>query len=170
MVEIIPKPQRKLPPFDILFFGGAVLFFLISLFFYFYFHSLQEKLENKIKAIESQIEISRSGEIRELEKKVFSYQEKISQVADILAKRNYPSKFFPLLEQNTLKTVSFQKLQLDFGNLKGTASGKTENFYTLSQQMEICKKAFANCNLKNVSIGQEGKLNFEVEFSIPKSQ
>jgi hypothetical protein len=170
MVQIIPKVEKKPLNLQIIFliFSIAVLFFSFFLFIYF---KISEKGTNEeIAILNEKISSLKTPEIDSLEKEVLKYQDKISNFSKILGGHLFSSKFFPALEENTLKKISFSRINLDFKNSKCILSGKAPDFYTLQQQLDIFKgvKSFQT-NLSRIFLGKEGTVEFEFEIIFDKS-
>lgn len=168
MVEIIPKTEKKKISGESIFFVVSLLFFIFSLNLFLYFSYLIKTTENKIDAISQEIISFWTPETRELEKKVLTWQNKISHFEKLLKEYPKASKFFPYLEEKTHQKVYFTKIDLDLEKLKCTLDGQTESFYTLAQQMEIFKNNFQEAKLENFSFNKDGKINFRVLLDIPQ--
>jgi hypothetical protein len=74
------------------------------------------------------------------------------------------------LEKNTHKKVYFKSAEIDFENSKIFLSGQSPDFSSLAQQLEILRKGpFSKVDLKEVSLGKEGKAEFKIEINFEKS-
>jgi hypothetical protein len=169
-MEIIPKPKRKIPSLEIIFLYLSILIFAFTLLVFFYFWSQEKSKKREISQIEEKILALKTPEINQKERKVSYYQEKISHFSDLIKDYVFYSKIFPYLEQKTHKQTYFSKMDLDFENSTISLSGESQSFPALAQQLEILKgDPSLKVQLKEVSLGKEGKVNFKIEINFDKS-
>jgi short subunit fatty acids transporter len=169
-MEIIPKPKRKLPSPETFFLYFSILIFICTVFVSVYFF-YQEKLKKKeISQIEGKILALKTPEIQKAEEEVLRYQNKISDFSNLIKNYLFYSKIFSYLEQKTHKQIYFSKMDLDFENSTISLFGQSPNFSVLAQQLEIFKEdPFLKPQLKEVNLGKEGKVDFQIEITFNKS-
>ncbi len=169
-MEIIPKPKRKLPSPETIFLYFSILIFLSAIFTSFYFWFEEKSKRKEISQLEEKILALKTPEIRKKEEEVSKYQEKISHFSELIKDRLSYSKIFPYLEQKTHKQIYFSKMDLDLESSTLLLSGESPNFFVLAQQLEIFKNdPFLKLQLKELSLGKEGKVNFKLEINFDKS-
>lgn len=170
MIQIIPKPERKPFILERIFLFFSVIILIFSLFSFFYLKNLEKKLKEELKNWEEKIFISKTSEILSLEKEILNYQQKISDFSKILKELPFPSRFFEILEKNTLSQIYFSRIDLDLMNSKCLLAGEVLDFYSLGQQFEIFKnlKSFQT-KLSKITFGKEGKVEFEFEIIFEKN-
>jgi len=171
MIEIIPKPIKKMPSWErmLMYFTLGLLFVSIGSFFllnYFVNQSkkgLQES-EEALNKIKTEKEIA-------LEKEVFGYQAKIKDFSLILAEHLYSSKFFVFLEKLCHPQVWFSQMNFSVKDYSLSLTGETTDFLTLEQQLAIFRKEplIKSISLSNLSVGKEGLVNFDLNIILDQS-
>jgi short subunit fatty acids transporter len=169
-MEIIPKPKRKIPSLETIFLYFSILIFVSSVFSSFYFW-LQEKAKKKeISQIEEKILVLKTPEIKRAEEEVLKYQNKISDFSNLIKDHLFYSKIFSYLEQKTHKQIYFSRMDLDFEKSVILLSGHSPNFSVLAQQLEVFKEDPSfQTQLKELTLGKEGKVDFKIEITFDKS-
>jgi len=171
-IEIIPKTKTKKVSFlDILFYFSLLLFlaFLIS---YFALNVYQKRLESELTNIKKDLE--KTPDEKALEEEIFGseknigYQQKIKDFGVLFNAHKLPVNFFNFLEENTHPKVWFSKFNLDLEKNLLEMSGEAQNFEALGQQVLIFKRqdSIKNMNLPMVSLGKDGKVNFDLQLTI----
>ena len=171
-IEIIPKTKTKKVSFlDILFYFSLLLFlaFLIS---YFALNVYQKRLESELTNIKKDLE--KTPDEKALEEEIFGseknigYQQKIKDFGVLFNAHKLPVNFFNFLEENTHPKVWFSKFNLDLEKNLLEMSGEAQNFEVLGQQALIFKRqdSIKNMNLPMVSLGKDGKVNFDLQLTI----
>ena len=166
MIEIIPKPTRRLPEWqNILFYlslallTAAVLSYILLIYFV-------SKSTTTLQDLESQIAQTGTAEEKALEKEVFGDEKRINDFAVLLSLHQKPSNFFTLLENITHPKVWFSKLTLDLANCQAILSGQAPNFSILGQQSLILQneEAIESIDLTELSLGKEGQAEFTLSL------
>jgi len=167
MVEIIPKPIAKKPPWSKILFSFSVFLFIILIPIYFNLISLQRKLEEPLFNLEEALSKGKTPEIISLEEETLNFQRRIRDFSPVLKEHVFCSKFFEFFEKNTHPRALFSQINLNSKDSKVELLGKTDSFFTLGQQLLIFEKTpeIENLNLTQVSISREGKIEFMLEFS-----
>ena len=168
MVEIIPKPTRKIP-----FWQNILLYFVIVLLIaiiasYFTLNYSYKKADKNLKDLKNAIAAKETPKEKALEKEVIGYKKKIEDFSFLLEKHQRASKFFSFLEKSIHPKVWFSSFSLDLKEHRVTVSGSTESFWTLGQQLLIFQKdpLIKEVNLSGISIGAEKKINFTFNLLI----
>jgi hypothetical protein len=168
-MEIIPKPKRKLPSPEILFLYFSISIFLILALFFFRLWSLEKSKTKELSQIEEKISTLKSSPKSLEEEVVLKYYRKIPAFSNLIKDFFFPSRIFSYLEKNTHKRVYFKSAEIDFENSKIFLSGQSPDFSSLAQQLEILRKGpFSKVDLKEVSLGKEGKAEFKIEINFEK--
>lgn len=169
MVEIIPKTtSRKLPsPKDALFYFSIAIFLAVVLAFFILTFYLN-RAETTLSDLEGILKKEKTAEEINLEKKISGYEQKINDFSKIIDEHPLPSKLFDLIEGNSHPQVWFFEIDLNPGEKEAKLSGITDNFVFLHQQFQIFRKnpLVKNVDLVDVSIGEEGKINFNFNFDL----
>lgn len=167
MIEIIPKPAKKLPIWQqILFYlslallGGSLVSSVILT-------QIVKGLGTRLGEIEEILTKEKTPEEIALEERVFDYQKKIDDFTFLVERHKHPSKFLKFFESICHPKVWFYKFNLSLKNQELVASGEAENFSVLGQQLSILqqKEEIKKAELTQVSISREGKVNFTISFS-----
>jgi hypothetical protein len=169
-MEIIPKPKRKIPSLETIFLYFSILIFIFSIFASFYFWFQEKSKKKGISQIEEKISVLKTPEIKKVEEEVLKYQNKISDFSNLIKDHPFYSKIFPYLEQKTHKQIYFSRMDLDFENSTISLSGQSPNFSVLAQQLEVFKEDPSfQTQLKEVTLGKEGKVDFKIEITFDKN-
>lgn len=166
MVEIIPKPIRKVPVWQMALFYFSVFLLIATIVSYFVL-SLQERgTESRLQELERILVESKTSEMIALEKEILTYRRKINAFAPLLAEHILNSKFFDLIESRTHPRVYFSQVNISSREVKVVLAGKTDSFLTLGQQLLIFEEEplIEEVYLSQVSIDKEGDINFGLSF------
>lgn len=168
MVEIIPKPAVKKPPWLNILFYFSLLLLVGIISGYFVLISLTKKSTTTLQNLEQSLVKERAPEEKRLEGKVISWQRKIEKVNPLLNEHYFPSKTFGLLEKLSHPQVWFSELELNLTEARAEISGIAESFPVLGQQLLLFKKEpkILEVNLSEVSIGEEREINFTLNLSL----
>jgi len=168
MIEIIPKPAKKLPLWQDILFYLSIALLLVTILSYFILAHFLKNSEKVLQDLEQRLAREKTAEELSLEKEVISWQKKTEDFKKLIKEHILASNFFHFLEESCHPKVFFSKI--DLSPLKGEAIlfGQTENFSTLEQQISILKlkKEIKDLNLSSVSIGKEGKVDFTLNLSL----
>ncbi len=171
-IEIIPKTKTKKTYFLGILFYFSLLLFITSLISYFALNFYQKRLEGELTNIKKGLE--KTADEKALEEEIFGseknvgYQQKIKDFGVLLNAHKLPVNFFNFLEENTHPKVWFSKFNLDLEKNLLEMSGYADNFEVLGQQALIFKRQdfIKNMNLSMVSLGKDGKVNFDLQLTI----
>ncbi|PIP24740.1 MAG: hypothetical protein COX33_00245 [Candidatus Nealsonbacteria bacterium CG23_combo_of_CG06-09_8_20_14_all_36_125] len=166
MMEIIPKPAKKLPLWQNILFYFSIALLLITISGYFILDHFLKNSEKTIQDLELRLAREETAEEISLEKEVFSWQKKIGDFSKLIKEHALASNFFIFLEKSCHPEVYFSQVGLKPMNSEAILSGQAENFPVLGQQISILKskKEIKNLNLSNISIGKKGKADFTLNL------
>lgn len=162
MVEIIPKPPTKLPPWlNILFYFSLFLFLAILVSFFILGNSLKNyrtELGNLEKAITEQ----KTPEVLALEQEVSSYQKKIADFSLLFQNHLAPSNLLKFLEEISHPKVWFSQFSLNSSEGQLTLTGYADSFLSVGQQLLTLKEKplIENFSLPEISISKKGEVVF----------
>lgn len=162
MIEIIPRPAKKLPLWQNLLFYFSIILLLITILSYFILGHFLKKSEKALQDLELTLARGKTTEELSLEKEVLSWQKKIEDFSKLIREHTLASNFFLFLEKNCHPKAFFSKVNLKPGANQAVLSGQAENFSVLAQQISILKskKEIKDLNLSSIIIGKEGKVDF----------
>ena len=166
MVEIIPREPKKLSTgLNILFYLAIFLLFF-SVISYFVLNSLLKKAEAKIIVLELDLTREMPPEKISLEKEILADKNKIDDFSYLIEQHLEVSRIFEIIQKTTHPQVWFSKFDLNSRQGALKIFGETQNFETLGQQILILRgeAAVNKVNLEKVSIGKEGKINFDLSL------
>ena len=171
MVEIIPKPERKIPGWQIGLFYASVLFMILTIFSYFALASFEKNSEEGLLDLENKIEQGKTDEVKSLEDQVFAYKKKIDTVSPYFGQHILSSQFFDFLEKNTHPRTFFFELNLEPKMSKVRFSGLTDSFLSLGQQIIMLDEMPQTESLKITSIflPPTGGIEFDLEVALKAS-
>jgi len=171
MVEIIPKPQVKSPPWiNILFYSSLVLL-IITVLSIFIINQLQKSAFDVSQKLGEELKKVKSPERFDSANKLIGYQKKISDFSYLIQNHKLTSKLFTLLEKLSHPKVQFTNFNLQVDKTKVVLNGETDNFLSLGQQFLIfrAEPLIKEVNLSTVSIGDNGRIGFSFEIT-PSSE
>jgi len=168
MIEIIPKPAKKLPLWQDILFYLSIALLLVTILSYFILAHFLKNSEKVLQDLDQRLAWEKTAEELSLEKEVISWQKKIEVFKKLIKEHIKSSSFFDFLEKTTHPGVFFSKVDLKPIESKAILYGQTKNFYFLSQQISILKlkEEIKDLNLSSVSIGKEGKVDFTLNLSL----
>ncbi len=164
-IEISSKTKIKSSAWTIIL-GILCLILLLALVAsYFYLDNLTKKIKQEVENKEKAL-VATSSE-KELEDNLGLAERKINKFADLLLNHRNPLNVFTFLESLCLPNVQFSNFDLDSGKNTVSISGKTDNFITLEQQIEVFKKEslVEKIELSDISMGGEEGVNFAFLFT-----
>lgn len=161
--------------------GGQGLLFLISFIIflitvaaaggvYFYKGYLESKIEQKKQYLEKSREAFEVSLLKELK----TVDKRIKASEKLLEKHSAPSVIFKVLENNTLKTVSFDSLEYTMkkGQPQLSMTGKARGFDAIALQSDIFgkKELFTNPVFSQMGTNKEGGVKFSFSSPLKKSE
>ncbi len=169
MVEIIPKAIPKIPVFLNVLFYISIVALVFSLIAFFVLNNSIESSKAKFTELNSSLTATVGDAERiSLEEQVFKYQDKINMFSIVFAGHKTASSIFSLIQKNTHLNVWFRSFTLDVLNNSLTLTGQAKDFKSLGQQMLVLKQEedFREVELSNLSISNEGKVDFNLLISV----
>lgn len=158
-----PKGSRSLIIFSSLIFFGA-LFAWGGIYFY------TAQLEKQINDANARVEEIKNTSLKDRQQRVEeikSASEKLKNFKGVLDGHVYISNIFKTVEDLTLKTVYFNKFELDSKEATLSLSGVADTYDTFTKQFSYLKyqdKIIRKIDVESVSLTKEG-----VEFSFEAS-
>lgn len=167
MVEIIPKPTAKFPPWQNILYYLSVVLLIAGILTFFTLNHFIKKTETELKALEETLTKEKTAEEIALEKTVFDYQKKIQDFFVLINQHRYSWKFFDFFQGVCHPQVWFPKFTLNLKEYRVLVSGQTDSFSILAQQLLILQEEekILGVELPQVSIGKEGKIDFLLNLS-----
>ena len=170
--EIIPKPKPKTPGW---LFYLSIILLIVSLLTPLYLKKRISGLEKEKERLEKEITELKGEEEKELEKELLVLKEKIKIFQKLFQRHKNSSKIFSLLESLCHPKVQFLKLNLDTKNSQVNLEGKTDSFQFLGEQLLVLKMGtvpggtknpISDLTLANIYLDREGKVRFNLTFSL----
>lgn len=156
-------------------FNFSLFLLFLSIISFLVFFGLEKKAQGEINALTLKLKEETPEEIRRLEEEVAKIEEKINQFEPLFQNHTFPSKIFDFVEANTHPKVFIQKFNFDLESLTISLSGKTDDFYTLGQQMLVLETLSAkkmpkisNLTVGKIQITDDQKIEFELKFNFDK--
>ncbi|MDO8424540.1 MAG: hypothetical protein Q7S70_01195, partial [bacterium] len=124
--------------------------------------------ESSLKNLEETLTREKTPKEATLERDILSLQKKIKNFSQLFSRHSYPSKAFDFVESVTHPEVWISQVSLDARESKVVASGETESFTTLGQQLLILEKnpQIKSFLLSSLSIGKKGRVDFTLNISL----
>jgi hypothetical protein len=171
MVEIIPKPEAKLPIWQNIFLYLSFGLLLMAVLAYFILNVYLDRAETTSKNLEETLAKEKTAEEIALEEEVLDCQRRIGDFSKLIDQHLFSSKFFEFIEKNSHPQVWFSKLDLNPKEGKANLTGETDNFVVLYQQLQILRinPSVKNLNLVGIAIGKEGRVNFGLNLNFDPS-
>ncbi len=168
MIEIIPKPLIKKTPWQNILLYFSIALAIVAVLGYFVLNNTLEKKTQTIQNLDETLTKLRTPEVLNLEKEVFDWAKKIKDFSILVDSHLAVSNFFSLLESLSHPKVWFFNVELKPKEAKVSFSGEAEDFSVLGQQLLIFKneKRIQNIELSKVSLAEEKKVRFELNFSL----
>jgi len=165
-IKLIPQEKtfresRWLTLFLIL----SIVLFLVVFSAYFFIGYLIDVSGQNVEYNRKVISARRAGE-RELEDKVFGYEQKIADFPLLLEKQKNISEFFENLQKVVHPQIWFSELEFNVPGEVVILRGEAESFQVLSQQEELFRQNpfFSEIDLHNASPTEEGKIEFNLSL------
>lgn len=171
MIEIIPKPTKKMPPWQNIFFYFSLGLLMAIVLSYPVLTYWENKSVNALEKLEEQIIKVGTPKEKVMEIEVFSQEKRIKDFSALLGEHRQSSGLFQFLEKATHPKVWFFTLELDAKKAELVLSGKSQNFQVLGQQLSIFQKqqSIKKANLSKLSLGKEGGAEFTFNISLDPS-
>jgi len=171
-IEITSKTDKgkEAPIFRILLLVGIVFLFF-SVGSYFYLQYLNIKSEKSLQEITDKISQKRTPEIKDLEKEISLWDQKIKDYNLIFGNHGAPSNIFVFLEKTTLQKIWWSNFDLETPVPKAAITvklkGVADNFSSLQQQILIFEKEefVKKITLNQAALSKSGQVDFDLEIS-----
>jgi len=166
--ELIPKEKIKTSSIINTLFLLSLIFLIILGGYYVFLRFKNSSIRSDIKDANEQIIKIKAEKNNDTERYVFSAQKKIKDFSEILEKHKITSNFFAFINEVSYREVKFLELELNTETKNVLLEGETENFDTLGKQILNLKKSdfVKGLDISNISLNKEGKVNFNVNFSL----
>jgi len=166
-MEIIPKPPRKIPPWQSILFYSSLAVILIVFASYFILDHFVSNFSQELEQLKETLAREKTEEETSLEREIFSYQKKIDAFAGLIKNHLFTSKSLTFLEKTCHPKIQFSQFSLSSSDRSISLSGEAEDFNALGQQLLILKDepGVENLNLSNISIGRQGEIEFTLKLS-----
>jgi hypothetical protein len=170
MVQLIPKQEKK-PIFGQLFFliiaigvfAGTITAFVV-------FEQLRgQSLETRESLEETLVKDIRPRE-KEMEQEIKRYQEQLTALEEILAKRSIFLAFFDVLERTTHPNIFFSSMTGTLHGERLELSGEANDFFAIEQQRLVWEEedTFEEMNMGNINLSKDGAAAFKVDFVVKR--
>jgi len=168
-IEIIPRKAdiKNNSLMDIVFYFAFFLL-AVTILSYFGIRFFDSKTVEKYKEAQVQITAKETPEVREKEKQILLYRDKINDYSTILDKHVRASNVFSFLEQLTHPQIIFSWFSLDEESALLSLSGKADGFESLGQQILLFEgnESTVNVILKKVSLAKDGSVDFQLDITL----
>lgn len=168
MVEIIPKPAKKIPSWQNILFYFSVVFLLVSFLSYLILNHFVKVSSQTLDQLEKTLAREKTPSEIALEEEVFGYQKKINAFSQLIKEHLFTSNFFTFSEKICHPKVQISQLNLEPAKGIAILSGQAEDFSVLGQQLLLLKEEpqIADFNLADISIGKKGKVDFTLKLTL----
>lgn len=168
MVEIIPKPAKKILPRQNLLFYLSLGLATAAVLGFFVLGNFESKALTTLQNLEDEVAQIGTIEERAIETKVFDYDKKINNFSILLENHQKSTNFFKFLEEISHPQVWFSNVILNLETFQAVISGQTPNFQTLGQQLLIFQDqdSIEEINLSSLSLSKEGRAEFTFQLSL----
>lgn len=164
MAEILPIKNKEEQGTSLFYF--SILIFIVSVVAFLVFLFLEKKVQGEIDDLEKTLLKAKPP----LEKILKDLEKDINNFEILLQNHIFPSKIFDFVEKKVHPRVFVQRFIFNVEGSTSTVSleGKTDDFYTLGQQMLILKnenKLF-NLVLEGIQIDKDQRVEFNLKFNL----
>jgi len=166
--QLIPKEKIKTSSIANTLFLPSLILLIILGGSYAFLKFKNSSIQSEIRNANDQIIQIRAEKDNNTERYVFNAQKKIEDFSGILEKHKITSNFLAFIEEASYEKVKFLELSLNTETNNVSLKGETENFDTLGKQILNLKKSdfIKGLNISNISLNKEGKVSFNVIFSL----
>ncbi len=145
-----------------------VLFLLIALIVSSFLLNIKiSSQEDYLLVIEKTISEAGTPQQKELEEKVFYYQDKIDDFAVLLESHKIPSNVFSFMEEFTLPDVWFFNFSFNVNDASIRLNGESKNMLILARQIDAFQESekITKVNVLSANISERGKIDFSLGIS-----
>ena len=168
MVEIIPRPVAKLPPWINILFYLSFVILIATISSYFILVNFLAKSQKNIQDLDEQLQQEETPKNTLLEKEVFGWERKIKDFSQLIDSHIVASNFFVFLENLVYPKVWFSQINFNSKEGKAVLSGHADSFLTLGSQLQLLFKEplIQDISLAQVSISKTGEVDFGLNITI----
>ena len=162
MFGVIPQSGIKKAKQRNLLFYFSLILLIISILSYFALDVFIKNSSETLRDLEREIAEKETSEVKAMEKKVFTYQEKIEDFLFLLNSQKSALRVFAFFESSCYPKVWFSNFNFNIEQKTVNFSGQAESFTALDKQHFILKQKrdIKSFDLSNISIGEKGGANF----------
>ena len=123
-------------------------------------------LNSQISKQDADIQKLSSSISEDQQKQILTFYSQINNIQTVIKSRHIASTFFDFLEKNTLKSVSYKNVSIDYKSLDVKMDGTAQSFSQVAQQIDLFKQSplVAGASIDNSKMNND-KTN-TVSFSI----
>jgi hypothetical protein len=166
MIDIIPKPIKESPQWQVILFYISIVLFIISLGAFGVVSYLEKKSQDNLEEVNQKLSEEETVKITALENEIIPYKEKIDEFAPFLREHILSTKIFAFLEEKTHPGVFFSntKISIQPEDITVELSGLTDSFLSLGQQLMILESEsiIKEANLSKIALGKTGGIEFHL--------
>lgn len=168
MAEISPIKNEEEQGTGLFYF--SILIFIVSVTVFLGFLFWEKKVQKESNDLEETLLAKKPQELVELENKLKDLEKKINIFEILLQNHAFPSKIFDFIEKKVHPRVFVQRFTYNLENSTISLEGKTDDFYTLGQQMLVLanEDKLSNLALEGVQIGKDQRVEFNLKFNFKK--
>lgn len=168
-IEIIPrKAESQNSSLTDIVFYIALFLLMATVLAYFGIRYFDGKTAERYKEVQTQIAAKETPAVKEKERAIISYRDKLADYAAILDNHILASNAFSFLEKSTHPQIVFSWFSLDRGGAMLSLSGTASNFESLGQQILLLEgnESAASVVLKKVSLVKGGGVEFQLDIML----
>jgi len=166
MVEIIPKPIKRIPLWQNILFYFSITILIASVAIYFILGNFLKKSSAELANLENEVSKGKTVDEQNLENRILGYQKKIEDFSRLIKNYQQASSILNFIQESAHPKVWFSLVDFDINENSAAIEGKVDNFQILGQQFLIFKTnpLVKKINLSNVLIGKDGVIEFSLKF------
>jgi len=152
---------------DVIFYFALSLL-IAAVFCYVLFLAKNAIQRQEIKEISSALETVGTGQQKEYEKSVVSYQKKIRDFSKLLENHEFASHVFNFMQEQTMSNIWFKQFTLDRKNKKVQLSGEADDIEAFSRQVaHFEKNEYVNSvGTLNSALGELARVDFNLNLAL----
>lgn len=173
MVQVIPKAAvKREPAIKRILPWLSFLLLVIVVALYFIFSHQVTKTGAALDQAEQELAQVQTEQQLELEKKILTFKMRVDDVIKLLKEKEKISDFFEFLETFVHPNLYFTSLSLTMEGERAALEGTSDDFTTLGQQIFAFEQEpfIEKAKLSNITLSQEGKIEFSIELSLASKE
>ena len=165
-IEIIPKAAIRRPAQVNYFYYLSIGLLIVALLSWLLLNQMIKKSRPALEKLEKSLAEQKNSK-RDLENEVLGYKAKLENFSRLIDAHKQDSNLFKFIESLTHPNVFFSNFSFSAKDSSVSVSGKSDGFESLGQQLIILNEqpGIKNLQLKKVSLGKEGGVEFELTFN-----